>query len=80
MPADRVWSAWLDGLQAWADRTVQALAGRDLALPEPPTGGPEGPVPAELLLRAHLVMAQLEAVEQQVARRRARLTREHAYS
>ncbi|MBC7678307.1 MAG: hypothetical protein H7233_04875 [Pseudorhodobacter sp.] len=80
MPADDVWTAWLDGLQAWADRTAQSLGGRDLALPDPPTGGPAGPVPAGLLLRAHLVMAQLEAVEQQVARRRAQLAREHAYS
>jgi len=79
-PDDHGWTAWLDGLQSWAGLTTAALGGRDLQLTEPPVGGPAGPVPPALLLRAHLVMAQLAAVEQQVVRRRAQLAREHAYS
>lgn len=79
-PLDREWSAWLDGLQAWARRTTVAVSEQGLALPDEPRGGPTGPVPEALRLRAGLVLAELAAVEQLLARRRARLTREHAYS
>lgn len=74
------WSAWLDALQAWSRRTTHASLARSGTLPELPAGGPEGPVPPGLRVRAQLCLAELGAAEELVRRRREQLVREHTYS
>ena len=73
------WLVALDALEEWLRRTTDALAGRDLDLPAAPQDLPCSPVPADLQLRAKVLLDRLYSTESEGLRRRTQLTRSHAY-
>jgi hypothetical protein len=74
-PAREAWEAHLDGLEQWVRACAQSLTrpqeADDVLPPEPPRGEPLTPLPAELGLRARLLVAAMEDVVSAGAARRA---------
>jgi hypothetical protein len=71
------WEPALDALEAWVRRTAEGVT-----LHEPPPPAPALPtesLPVDLQLRAQLVVARMQELQVEVARRREQLTRQQAY-
>jgi hypothetical protein len=73
------WDVCLDAFEEWVRRAQAGLSSRDLLLPDAPPTLPEGPVPADHLLRAQAALHSLRGTERAVLDRRSQLEREHVY-
>jgi hypothetical protein len=76
---DPAWTDALDALEEWVRRTATTLRLADPGVPDPAPRLPQGTAPAELRLRAQLLLSALHNVESDVLRRREQLERERTY-
>jgi hypothetical protein len=72
------WPAYLDALEEWTRRADTAVRGGEDAL-EPLAADPEGPVPAELALRARALLDRMRQLQTLAERRRRELDRARSY-
>lgn len=74
------WPDHLDALEEWLRRTAATLASPEGGVVGPLTTAPDGPLPADLRVRAASALQSLDRLRQAGEQRRRELVRGQAYS